>query len=211
MSIRKVISVGEDAIRIEGDNIPELRLLGRALRTSSVFVEVVDGTGSVTVLFDTRSTSPDQARCEIDQTVSSLKPDSLSSELACRLSVRFGGSAGPDFDEVCSTLGLAGPDLIQDMLKAQLSVDMLGFVPGFAYISGLPPRLDVPRRQTPRQTVRAGSLGIAAGRLGTYALDGPGGWSIIGRITTPLFMPNAADPFLLKPGMKVLLETDSQT
>ena len=82
-------------------------------------------------------------------------------------------------------------------------VDMVGFTPGFAFIGGLDDRLRVPRRREPRQHVPAGSIGIADGRTGLYAMASPGGWHIIGRTPHRLFDPDAANPFALKAGMRV--------
>ena len=86
---------------------------------------------------------------------------------------------------------------------AEYSVDMIAFTPGFAFIGGLDKRLNVPRRELPRQRVPAGSVGIADGRTGIYALPSPGGWTLIGRTPYPLFDPMADDPFRLQAGTRV--------
>ena len=80
---------------------------------------------------------------------------------------------------------------------------MVGFTPGFAFVGGLEECFHIPRRTEPRQRVAAGSVGIADGRTGLYALASPGGWNIIGRTPYPLFDPGAGDPFALKAGMRV--------
>jgi KipI family sensor histidine kinase inhibitor len=80
---------------------------------------------------------------------------------------------------------------------------MLGFTPGFAYIGGLDKALNVPRRKQPRLHVAAGSIGIADGRTGVYALAGPGGWQIIGRTARSLFDPSSEQPFQLLPNTRV--------
>ncbi len=58
---------------------------------------------------------------------------------------------------------------------------MLGFLPGFAYLGGLPDALDAPRLATPRKNVPARSVAIADGMCAAYPLDSPGGWRLIGR------------------------------
>ena len=65
------------------------------------------------------------------------------------------------------------------------------------------PFFEVPRRAEPRSRVAAGSVGIPDGRTGLYAMASPGGWNIIGRTPRKLFDPHAADPFVLKAGMRV--------
>jgi KipI family sensor histidine kinase inhibitor len=81
---------------------------------------------------------------------------------------------------------------------------MLGFQPGFAYLSGLPDALDAPRLATPRKNVPARSVAIADGMCAAYPLDSPGGWRLIGRTPAPLFHPrNPERPALLTSGDKL--------
>ena len=87
--------------------------------------------------------------------------------------------------------------------KADHLVEMIGFTPGFSYISGLPGAFEIPRLGTPRPRVPAGSIGISAAFTGIYALAGPGGWPLIGRTQETLFDPNASEPFRLQPGQRV--------
>ena len=77
---------------------------------------------------------------------------------------------------------------------------MLGFLPGFAYMGEVEERLEIPRRQQPRQKVEAGSVGIAGRQTGIYPLASPGGWQIIGRTPLKLFDADKKEPTLLKAG-----------
>jgi KipI family sensor histidine kinase inhibitor len=77
---------------------------------------------------------------------------------------------------------------------------MIGFAPGYPYLGGLPPRLHLPRRATPRKAVPPGSVAIAAGMTGIYPARLPGGWHLIGRTDQRLFDPQADRPCLLDPG-----------
>lgn len=88
---------------------------------------------------------------------------------------------------------------------------MIGFMPGFTYLSGLPETLNCPRKQQPRPNVPAGSVGIAGSQTGIYALDTPGGWQIIGQISWKLFDPDRTPPVLLNIGDSVrFIESDHQ-
>jgi len=71
-------------------------------------------------------------------------------------------------------------------IQFRFILSSLGFLPGFAYLSGIPPQLQLPRLTTPRNRVPAGSVAIAAHMTAIYPLDGPGGWHLIG--ATP-FVP----------------------
>ena len=68
-------------------------------------------------------------------------------------------------------------------------IDMLGFLPGFAYLGGLDERLHTPRLAVPRTRIEPGSVGIGGAQTGIYPLASPGGWQLIGRTPLRLFDP----------------------
>jgi KipI family sensor histidine kinase inhibitor len=78
-----------------------------------------------------------------------------------------------------------------------------GFVPGFAYLAGGDPRLDVPRRDEPRTRVPAGSVALAGEFSGVYPRETPGGWQLIGRTDAALWDIDRDEPALLTAGMTV--------
>lgn len=117
--------------------------------------------------------------------------------------VCYGGSFGPDLAEAASLCGLTETKLIRLHTEARYAVEMIGFAPGFPYLSGLPEQLAVPRRAVPRQSVPAGSVGIGGSQTGIYPLDTPGGWQIIGRTPLRLFRPELESPALLATGGEV--------
>lgn len=86
------------------------------------------------------------------------------------------------------------------------TVGFLGFSPGFAYLYGLPPELELPRRATPRPRVPAGSVALAGPYAAVYPAETPGGWNLLGRTTLRLFDPAAEPPALLSPGDSVRFE-----
>ena len=75
--------------------------------------------------------------------------------------------------------------------------------PGFAYLTGLPPELAVPRLDTPRTKVPPGSVGLADIYCGIYPTMSPGGWLLIGRTDEVLFDAQRDPPALLDPGARV--------
>ena len=80
---------------------------------------------------------------------------------------------------------------------------MIGFAPGHAYMSGLDPKLSVPRRSAPRAVVPAGSVAIANAQTAVYPYETPGGWSIIGRTPLRVFDPAREPASLFAPGDRV--------
>lgn len=110
---------------------------------------------------------------------------------------------GPDLDEVARAAGLTRAEVIARHAEAEYRVALLGFVPGFAYLSGLDPALALPRRATPRPRVPAGSVAIGGSQTGVYPATTPGGWHLIGQTDCSMFDPTRRPPSLLSVGDRV--------
>ena len=110
---------------------------------------------------------------------------------------------GPDLDEVAQLSGLHPDEVVRRHSTATFTVAFCGFAPGFAYLTGLPGRLHVPRRGTPRTAVEAGSVAIASEFTGIYPRRSPGGWRVIGHTDEVLWDPAREPPALLTPGTQV--------
>ena len=113
---------------------------------------------------------------------------------------------GVDLESVAAATRLTADEVIEVHSSRTYTVDLLGFVPGWAYLSELDPRLHIPRRPQPRPRVAGGSVAIAATQTGVYPLDTPGGWHIIGKTDIALFDPSRNPPALLKAGDTVRFE-----
>jgi inhibitor of KinA len=107
---------------------------------------------------------------------------------------------GTDISEASASLGLSVDEVIARHSGRRYTVDLLGFVPGFAYLSELDQSLQLPRRSQPRPRVPAGSVAIAGAQTAVYPLDTPGGWHIIGRTDDVMFDPSREPPALLRAG-----------
>ncbi|WP_035385078.1 5-oxoprolinase subunit PxpB [Ferrimonas futtsuensis] len=107
---------------------------------------------------------------------------------------------GDDLQQVATSCGLSRDQVVALHSRARYTVAWLGFLPGFAYLDGLPDALHLPRRDTPRVRVPAGSLAIAGNQTALYPSESPGGWHLIGRCDLTLFDPYAGSPSLLLPG-----------
>jgi KipI family sensor histidine kinase inhibitor len=117
--------------------------------------------------------------------------------------VRYGGELGPDLARVAAYAGMTPQEVVRAHTEAVYTVEAIGFMPGFPYLSGLPRRLEVPRHATPRRRVEAGSVAIAAGQAGIYPQACPGGWNLLGRTERMLFNPAATPPAVLRVGDRV--------
>jgi len=114
--------------------------------------------------------------------------------------VAYGGANGPDLEAVAEACGCRTADVIERHAARIYRVYMLGFVPGFAYLGSVGPRIAVPRHRVPRERVPAGSVGIAGEKTGVYPNETPGGWQLIGRTSTLMFDPDRQPASLLAAG-----------
>ena len=94
---------------------------------------------------------------------------------------------GPDLKDVAELCGISESEVVARHAGADYLVYFVGFVPGFAYLGGLPKSLETPRLASPRKRVAAGSVGIAGNQTGVYPIETPGGWRLIGRTQRKMF------------------------
>jgi KipI family sensor histidine kinase inhibitor len=128
-----------------------------------------------------------------DDMVTAASPDIV-------IDVDYGGA---DLDEVGRITGLGAAGVVEAHTATPWRVAFGGFVPGFAYLVGGDPRLNVPRREDPRTRVPAGSVALAGEFSGVYPRETPGGWQLIGHTDAVLWDLDRGDPALLMPGMTV--------
>ena len=110
---------------------------------------------------------------------------------------------GEDLDRVAQLWQVSRDEVIRRHAGTEFRVEFCGFSPGFAYLAGLPDDLAVPRLDTPRPRVPAGSVGLAGRYCGVYPSASPGGWLLLGRTDRRLFDVEADPPALLAPGTRV--------
>ncbi|MEU8438670.1 allophanate hydrolase subunit 1 [Streptomyces sp. NPDC029216] len=113
---------------------------------------------------------------------------------------------GPDLAEVAAAWGVAQREVAGLVGGVVFRVAFCGFAPGFGYLTGLPERLWLPRRSTPRTAVPAGSLALAGEYAGVYPRSSPGGWQLIGSTNTVLWDPAREPAALFAPGVRVRFE-----
>ncbi len=110
---------------------------------------------------------------------------------------------GPDLDAVAEHCGLTVDEVVRRHRETEFVVAFCGFAPGFAYLTGLPEELHVPRLEDPRSTVPTGSVGLAGPFTGVYPRSSPGGWQLIATTTARLWDVERDPPALLAPGTRV--------
>ncbi|CAM5319852.1 Allophanate hydrolase subunit 1 OS=Streptomyces tendae OX=1932 GN=GUR47_32535 PE=4 SV=1 [Streptomyces tendae] len=110
---------------------------------------------------------------------------------------------GPDLADVAAHWGVAADEVARIHAGTEFRVAFCGFAPGFGYLTGLPARYDVPRRDTPRTAVPAGSVALAGPYTGVYPRSSPGGWQLIGSTNAVLWDHRRVPAALLSPGTRV--------
>jgi KipI family sensor histidine kinase inhibitor len=194
-----VLPCGDRALLLEAPGGADAGALAAALERAPLpgQEELVPAARTVLVRLDRVPTGRDVAALQ------RLRPVAPSGRGAVRevvLDVLFDG---PDLAEVAELTGLDVGTLVDALTTTRLTAAFGGFAPGFAYLTGLPDDLQVPRRATPRTRVPAGAVGLAGPYAGVYPRASPGGWQLVGRTDAVLFDVDRDPPALLSPGTSV--------
>ncbi|MDH6591240.1 KipI family sensor histidine kinase inhibitor [Variovorax sp. TBS-050B] len=170
--------------------------------------EVLPGMNNLTLTFDPTVTGIDALMQRVSEAWPALSVAAVEGRTV-EIPVAYGGEHGPDLADVAAHTRLTPAEVVRRHSEAEYVVYLLGFLPGFAFMGGLPPELATPRRAEPRFAVPARSVGIGGEQTGIYPLVSPGGWRLIGRTPLELFDPKAESPTLLRPGDRVRFVVES--
>lgn len=190
--------VGEHGLLIELDGIDDvhrLRASVLAVHHDDV-VEVVPGLRSPLVVIDPKRTSVSEFATFIEELEVAGSLD-IPVPRIVDVPVRYDG---PDLHEVAKLTGLRVDEVVARHQAPTYTVAFLGFSAGFAYLLGLDPKLHVPRRETPRSTVAAGSVAIAGELAGVYPRVSPGGWRLLGHADLAVWDLGHDPPAVFAPG-----------
>ncbi|MEQ9693011.1 5-oxoprolinase subunit PxpB [Shimia sp. SDUM112013] len=119
------------------------------------------------------------------------------------VSVCYDGDLAPDIASVAKAVGMSPEAVINMHLSGRYKVGMYGFAPGYAYLSGVPEPLQLPRKPAATRDIPAGSVLIAGPQCLVTTLTMPTGWSIIGRSPTQILRDDPVRPFLFDVGDNV--------
>ena len=177
--------------------------LSALLRESGKYIEVVPGYDSLVCVFDLATRSVTSTKRHIEDILARQNLSATETGKLIDIPVHYGGENGPDMEAICASAKLSADEVIARHSRDTYRVCMMGFIPGFTFLSPAPEVLHHPRLATPRAKVPAGSVGIANWQTGIYGLESPGGWQIIGRTPLSIFDANRETPFLLNAGDRV--------
>jgi len=192
-----LVLVGDCAWRVELPNGADPAAVLEALRSLPHVVDVVVTDRHALVRF-APGRPPDDPRPAI-ASAGRLAPAARGFHV---VRLRYDGA---DLDAVAEEAGLTRAEAIEKHAGRDYLVELIGFLPGFAYLGPVDPALALPRRSTPRLRVPAGAVGIAGGRTGIYPVASPGGWKLVG--TAVDFTPfNPMTGALMRLGDRVRFE-----
>lgn len=166
-------------------------------------VETVPSFRSLLVYYDPGQTGYDALCATLgalaEQSSDAVLPPARRVELPCC----YDPELGLDLLAAAQRLGLAPEELVRLHAGAEYLVYFVGFTPGLPYMAGVPERIRLPRLETPRVKVPAGSVGLGGAQFCIYSVESPGGYWLLGRTPARLYDPQAAEPTLLRPGDRV--------
>lgn len=165
-------------------------------------IEVVPAYVNLLVVFDPVRTD----HAAVESMVRAVLPHGGSADGQRRhhvVPVCYDEQFAPDLDAVAEATGLTVEAVINTQLAAEYRVALYGFAPGYAYMSGVPTELQLPRKASPVRGVPADSLIIAGPQCLVTTLEMPAGWWVLGRSATSILRPTDADPFLFDVGDRV--------
>lgn len=195
-------AVGDRCIMVELEDAHERRRLDAALRRAPIDGVVEHVPAARTVLL--RCAAPSEvtrvAGCVRALDLSTVTGQHNRSAEAVEIAVRYDGE---DLDAVAELVGLTPRELVERHTGQLWSVEFAGFMPGFGYLSGDGWGLQVPRRDSPRMRIPAGSVALAGDFTGLYPQASPGGWQLIGTTDAVLWDVDRQPPALLVPGASI--------
>lgn len=207
----RIIPAGDAALVVELpariDPAINARLVSMADRLrrccGSAVLDAVVGYCTLTVYFDPLLTDAGWLEDELRHVAADDAASGTIDGARLDIPVCYGGDLGPDLASVALQIGATEDEVIALHSAPEYRVYVVGFVPGFAYMGVVDPRLALPRRSTPRTKVPPGSVAIAAGQTGIYPMETPGGWHILGRTPVRPFDAARDEPVLFRPGDRV--------
>ncbi|MFB4162147.1 5-oxoprolinase subunit PxpB [Geomicrobium sp. JSM 1781026] len=154
---------------------------------------------------DVEGSMQDQVRIWVDQLLTSIEDDDDQQHNGriVEIPVCYGGEFGPDLSYVADYHSCSEDQVIAHHQQGEYLIYMIGFAPGFPFVGGMAEEIATPRRDTPRERVPAGSVGIAGAQTGIYPFATPGGWQLIGQTPLVLFDETKTEPSLLRSGDRI--------
>lgn len=202
--VAEVLDYGDHALLLDFDNTADVMAWTAALREAALpgVVDVVPASRTVRVKLDghRHQRLVRQRLCTMRVAPDAGPAAQQDGRVDVVIDVVYDGA---DLTEVAERSGLSTAQVINAHTSTPWRVEMGGFAPGFAYLVGGDPRLQVPVRAEERASVPAGSVALAGEFSGIYPRRSPSRWQLIGHTAAVLWDVDRPNPALLTPGMWV--------
>ena len=210
MTEYRLLPAGDTALSVEFGERIDRQLSGLVIALARRFAEAnipgvtecVPTFRSLMIYYDPLQLSHAVLCTQVDSLMQGLRADETAGR-TWRLPVCYDESVAPDLAEVASRTSLTPAQVVERHSATIFHVYMLGFLPGQPYLGDVPAELALPRRQSPRPKIAAGSVAIAMTMTCIFPTETPCGWHLIGRCPVPLWNWRRASMPLLRPGDKV--------
>jgi KipI family sensor histidine kinase inhibitor len=204
----KILTAGDSSILIQFGNSIDPQINGKIAATVQLMreqhiegvVDIIPAFCSLLINYDPRVISYDRMKTRMEQILSMEIAAGTRKKKVYQIPVCYGGSFGPDLDNIAEHAGLTPQEVIDIHTSTDYLIYMLGFLPGFTYLGGLDERIHTPRLANPRIRIPAGSVGIGGSQTGIYPMDSPGGWQLMGMTPVKTYDPNREVPILVEAG-----------
>jgi KipI family sensor histidine kinase inhibitor len=208
--IARVVPAGDAAWLIELPERIDAAVNARAIQIARAvrrpplpITDVVVGYRSVMVYVDPLAPEAEAVPAALETIAAGPGGGEGTAGAEVEVPVCYDESYGPDLPDVAAFARCSVGEVIGLHLGREYRVFVVGFVPGFAYMASVDPRIAAPRRASPRVLVPPGSVAVAAGQTGIYPAATPGGWHLVGRSPIRPYDPDRAAPFLFHAGDRV--------
>ncbi|HEU4804794.1 MAG TPA: 5-oxoprolinase subunit PxpB [Nitrobacter sp.] len=207
LSLPRLLPSGDAAITVEFGRVIDEQANRRVLALDRAVADAaIDGVTETVPTYRSLLVHYDPVRVGFDElgerlmALARLPAPPTTKTRRWRIPVAYGGEHGVDLETIAKTLNTTPDDIVARHLAGDYHVAMIGFTPGWSYLSGLDDSLQVPRRASPRLLTPSGAISIGGLQAGIQCLAGPSGWHLIGRTAMRTYQLHRDPVFLLEPG-----------
>jgi len=199
----KVSRLGEKALlfhpEVEGDLLHFIHSLTRTLEELNLpgVVDIIPAYESIALVHENNLTDIETYLRQIEKALEQVSEIEIQPSQT-KIPVCY--ELGLDWQEVVKHTSLSKQEIIAKHTNGEYTLAMMGFLPGFLYLSGMHESITCPRKENPRTKIPAGSVGIGGSQTGIYSLESPGGWQVIGRTPVSFFNSDKNPPVSLSLG-----------
>lgn len=213
----RIVPEGDQAVLVEFENeISEscnrkVSLLKKHIEQETIegIVETIPAFRSLLIFYNPMQVSYGQLKRKVKSLLKKSEKQESLEKTIIRIPVCYEEEFGIDMKQLCEHTGLNREEIIQIHTGNDYLIYMLGFLPGFPYLGGLDPRLEMSRLDNPRTSIPAGAVGIGGKQTGIYPLASPGGWRIIGQTPIRLYDSRRKKQVLYQAGDYIRFEAIS--